>query len=69
MSPDHELAEHFRDGDEHALRIAYDRFGGAVLHLAQRVLGNRSDAEDVTQATFVAAWQGGRRSIRIAAAC
>jgi RNA polymerase sigma factor (sigma-70 family) len=58
MSPDQELAEHFRDGDEHALRIAYDRFGGAVLHLAQRVLGNRSDAEDVTQATFVAAWQG-----------
>ena len=58
MSPDQELAEHFRGGDEHALRIAYDRFGGAVLHLAQRVLGNRSDAEDVTQATFVAAWQG-----------
>jgi RNA polymerase sigma factor (sigma-70 family) len=58
MSPDQELAEHFRDGDEHALRIAYDRFGGAVLHLAQRVLGNRSDAEDVTQVTFVAAWTG-----------
>jgi len=58
MSPDQELAEHFRGGDEHALRIAYDRFGGAVLHLAQRVLSNRSDAEDVTQATFVAAWQG-----------
>lgn len=58
MSPDQELAEHFRGGDEHALRIAYDRFGGAVLHLAQRVLGNRSDAEDVTQVTFVAAWQG-----------
>jgi RNA polymerase sigma factor (sigma-70 family) len=58
MSPDQELAEHFRAGDDHALRIAYDRFGGAVLHLAQRVLRNRSDAEDVTQATFVAAWQG-----------
>jgi RNA polymerase sigma factor (sigma-70 family) len=58
MSPDHELAEHFRGGDEHSLRMAYDRYGGAVLHLALRTLGNRADAEDVTQATFVAAWQG-----------
>jgi RNA polymerase sigma-70 factor, ECF subfamily len=55
---DDELAEHFRDGDEHALRIAYDRYGGAVFHLATRMLANRADAEDVTQATFVAAWLG-----------
>ena len=55
---DGELAEHFRDGDEHALRIAYDRYGGAVFHVATRLLANRTDAEDVVQATFVAAWQG-----------
>jgi RNA polymerase sigma factor (sigma-70 family) len=55
---DGELAEHFRDGDEHALRIAYDRYGGAVFHLATRLLANRTDAEDVVQATFIAAWQG-----------
>lgn len=55
---DDELAEHFRSGDEHALRIAYDRYGGAVFHLATRLLGNRADAEDVTQTTFVAAWLG-----------
>ena len=47
-----------RDGDEHALRIAYDRYGGAVFHLATRLLANRTDAEDVVQATFIAAWQG-----------
>jgi RNA polymerase sigma factor (sigma-70 family) len=58
MSADQELAEHFRAGDEHALRIAYDRYGGAVFHLACRLLANRADAEDVTQVTFVAAWQG-----------
>jgi RNA polymerase sigma factor (sigma-70 family) len=58
MSAELELAEHFRAGDEHALRIAYDRYGGAVFHLATRLLANRSDAEDVTQTTFVAAWQG-----------
>jgi len=55
---DDELAEHFRAGDEHALRIAYDRYGGAVFHMAVRLLPNRADAEDVTQATFVAAWLG-----------
>jgi RNA polymerase sigma factor (sigma-70 family) len=58
MSQETELAEHFRAGDEHALRIAYDRYGGAVFHLASRMLANRADAEDVTQATFVAAWLG-----------
>ncbi|GAA4604439.1 RNA polymerase sigma-70 factor (ECF subfamily) [Actinoplanes octamycinicus] len=58
MSSDDELAERWRDGDEKALRTVYDRHGAAVLYLAQRLLGNRSDAEDVTQLTFVAAWGG-----------
>ncbi|BCJ50836.1 RNA polymerase sigma factor [Actinoplanes sp. NBRC 14428] len=58
MSPGDELAERFRDGDDRALRTAYEQYGGAVLALAVRVLGNRADAEDVTQATFVAAWMG-----------
>ncbi|MET7971149.1 sigma-70 family RNA polymerase sigma factor [Micromonospora sp. NPDC005305] len=55
---DDDLAERFRAGDETALREAYDRYGRAVLHLATTTLANRSDAEDVTQATFVAAWLG-----------
>src|SRR5690349_20567018 len=58
MSSDEELAERLRAGDETALRTAYDRHGAAVLYLAQRLLGNRADAEDVTQVTFVAAWTG-----------
>lgn len=58
MSSDDELAERLRAGDEKALRTAYDRHGAAVFYLAQRLLGNRADAEDVTQVTFVAAWTG-----------
>jgi RNA polymerase sigma-70 factor (ECF subfamily) len=58
MSSDDELAERLRAGDEKALRTAYERHGAAVLYLAQRLLGNRADAEDVTQVTFVAAWSG-----------
>ncbi|RKN49435.1 RNA polymerase sigma factor [Micromonospora endolithica] len=56
--PEDDLAARFRAGDELALREAYDRYGRAVLHLATSTLANRSDAEDVTQATFVAAWLG-----------
>jgi RNA polymerase sigma factor (sigma-70 family) len=56
--PDDELAERFRAGDELALRAVYDAYGGAVFHLAIRALPNHADAEDVTQATFVAAWLG-----------
>ncbi|MEU4690367.1 sigma-70 family RNA polymerase sigma factor [Actinoplanes sp. NPDC023714] len=58
MSSDDELAERLRAGDEKALRTAYERHGAAVLYLCQRLLGNRADAEDVTQVTFVAAWTG-----------
>ena len=58
MISDDELAERLRAGDEKALRTAYERHGAAVLYLAQRLLSNRADAEDVTQLTFVAAWAG-----------
>ncbi|WP_030487372.1 RNA polymerase sigma factor [Micromonospora chokoriensis] len=53
-----DLDRRFQAGDDVALREAYDRYGRAVLHLATSMLANRSDAEDVTQATFVAAWLG-----------
>lgn len=55
---DDRFVELFRAGDERALRETYDRFGGAVHHLAARSLANASDADDITQATFVAAWLG-----------
>ncbi|MEU8238463.1 sigma-70 family RNA polymerase sigma factor [Actinoplanes missouriensis] len=58
MSSDDELAGRLRAGDETALREVYDRHGAAVLYLTHRLLGNRADAEDVTQVTFVAAWTG-----------
>jgi RNA polymerase sigma factor (sigma-70 family) len=58
VHPDVELAEAFRCGEPESLRRVYDRYGPAVHHLATRGLATRADAEDVTQATFVAAWQG-----------
>jgi RNA polymerase sigma-70 factor (ECF subfamily) len=55
---DDDLAGRFCAGDERALRELFDRYGAAVLHLATTTMRNGSDAEDVVQATFVAAWQG-----------
>ena len=50
------LAASFPDGDEAVLRAVYERYGGLVYRTALRALPSPSDAEDVTQATFVSAW-------------
>jgi RNA polymerase sigma-70 factor, ECF subfamily len=55
---DHALGVRFRDGDEQALALAYERWAGVVHGLSVRALGNGSDAEDVTQQVFVSAWAG-----------
>lgn len=52
------LAERFRRGDETVLREMYDRYGGLVHRLGLSCLTSHHEAEDVTQATFVAAWRG-----------
>jgi RNA polymerase sigma-70 factor (ECF subfamily) len=55
---DADLARRFRDGDEQALAMAYERWSGQLYGMAVRAFGPGPDAEDVTQQTFIAAWTG-----------
>ncbi len=47
-----------RQGNTSALGIVYDRYGTAVYRSALKILGNPTEAEDLTQEVFLAFWRG-----------
>lgn len=56
-SPESELADGLRRGDERAFEALYRLHADGVHHLAERVLGSAADAADVLQETFVAVFR------------
>src|ERR1700681_3937076 len=47
------LVKRVAEGDHDAFALLYDRYGALVFGIAKRVLGNREQAEDVTQSIFL----------------
>ncbi|GAA1691137.1 sigma-70 family RNA polymerase sigma factor [Microbacterium sediminicola] len=54
---DAELVARAAAGSDAAFRALYRRYAKPVYWLAHRLVGTSTDAEDVTQETFVAAWR------------
>ena len=57
-SPDDEvLLELFAQGDQRAAALLTERLGPRAFGVAMRVLGNRAEAEDVTQEAMMRLWR------------
>lgn len=59
--PDAELVARWKAGDEAAFEALVRRHEQRVFRLLMRMMGNREEAEDVTQETFLSLHRHGRR--------
>ncbi len=59
--PDGDLVTRWKAGDESAFESLIRRHEGRVFGLLMRMLGNREDAEDVAQETFISLHRHGHR--------
>lgn len=55
---DHALIVRIEGRDAEALALLYDRYGARLLGLAQRILGNTGEAEEILQEVFLHVWRG-----------
>ncbi len=60
-SPEAELVRRLAAGDAGALAELYDRYSGMLLGLATKILGNRSDGEEILQEVFLQVWRQAQR--------
>lgn len=49
---DHELIEKIKTGDSHAFKELFERYKSLVINICYRLVGNKEEAEDLTQEVF-----------------
>ncbi|MBW2272780.1 MAG: sigma-70 family RNA polymerase sigma factor [Deltaproteobacteria bacterium] len=59
--PDHELVQRWKAGDDAAFETLIRRHEKRVFRLLLRMMGNREEAEDVAQETFLSLHRHGKR--------
>src|SRR3954471_17999813 len=59
--PDEDLMVRLGQGEPDALEVIYDRHADVAFSLAYRMTGNRAQAEDVVQESFMSIWRSGAR--------
>jgi RNA polymerase sigma-70 factor, ECF subfamily len=57
MDPDAKLMVRFRDGDRAAFEALFEKYHLQMINFCFRFLGNRDDAEELAQETFLNAYQ------------
>lgn len=58
---DEDLMPLIAAADAAAFEVLYERHGGVAFSLAYRMVGRRSQAEDVVQEAFISIWRSGAR--------
>lgn len=58
---DHALMERIGSGDHHAFRLLVERHQNAVIGTVAKMLGNATDAEDISQQVFLRIWRNAKR--------
>ncbi|MGK7910447.1 MAG: sigma-70 family RNA polymerase sigma factor [Synechococcus sp.] len=54
---DRELIQELKGGNQAALTLLYDRYGGLVYTVALKILKQPTEAEDLTQEIFLSFWK------------
>jgi len=58
---DEEVMRLVQEGNPRAFKLLYDRHGGASFSLAYRMVGDRVNAEDISQEAFLSIWRSRAR--------
>jgi RNA polymerase sigma-70 factor, ECF subfamily len=58
---DEELMHLVQGGDPRAFELLFERHGGAAFSLAYRMVGDRTNAQDVSQEAFLSIWRSKMR--------